>query len=54
MWGWGKMRIGFSNKRIEDRKEHISRWWDEEFENDVIEAEDYGVLEGFYNEDEFY
>ncbi len=44
------MRIGFSNRKMSERREHIRAWWDEEFDNDGIDVEQWAVLQGFYDD----
>ena len=44
-----EMASGFLSKRM-GRKEN--RWWDQDFEDDSLNAEEYGVLEGYYGGDD--
>lgn len=35
---------------MEERREHISKWWEEEFESDAFDAQQAGFFEGYYEE----
>ncbi|HLC86549.1 MAG TPA: hypothetical protein VJG30_04650 [Candidatus Nanoarchaeia archaeon] len=45
------MRIGFSRQQMEERREHMNRWWEEELESDAMDAEQASFFEGYYAED---